>query len=79
MIGTRLDDYITLTINDFSNFSGIGRTLVRQMLDDGRLRGVRVGRKKLLVDVSSYREMIARQRAEGFPAYDLTAPGDCKA
>src|SRR3981189_2993552 len=72
MLATQLDDYITLTINDFCNFTGIGRTLCRQMLDDGRLRGVRVGAKKILVDVSSYREMVAKQAAEGMPEYTVT-------
>ncbi len=72
MIATQLDDYITLPINEFCTFTGIGRTLCRQMLADGRLRAVRVGAKKILVDVSSYREMIAKQAKEGLPEY--TAP-----
>jgi excisionase family DNA binding protein len=55
-----LDEYITLSINDFCRYTGIGRTSVYLMLEDGRLRSKRLG-KKVLIEVASYREWLAKQ------------------
>jgi hypothetical protein len=42
------------------------------MIADGRLRAIRVGKRKLLVDADSWREYCALQRAEGVPEYTAT-------
>src|SRR4051812_44720753 len=68
-----LDKYITLPINEFCSVTGLGATLVRQMIKDGRLSCYRAGRKKLLIVVQSYLDLIAKQQAEGDPGYAHTA------
>ena len=73
MRGSNLDDYITMPLNDFCHFTGLGRTLARQMISDGRLRAVRIGAKRLLVDIAIYRELIAKQAADGVPEYNAPA------
>ena len=67
-------DYISLPIREFCRVTGMGETLARQMIADGRLRAVRVGRKKLLVDVESWREYMRKQAADGTPEYRGTGP-----
>jgi hypothetical protein len=62
-----------MSIGPFCWFTGLGEKLVRRMVADGRLRAVRIGTKKLLIDVGSYRELMARQAAEGLPEYPHTA------
>jgi len=42
------------------------------MLSDGRLQGLRVGPKKLVVVVQSYLDLIAKQANDGVPFYDKT-------
>lgn len=67
-------EYMSLPVREFCRLSGMGETLVRQMIADGRLRAVRVGKKKLLVDVESWREYMRKQALEGTPEYDRTRP-----
>src|SRR5262249_32787760 len=67
---SEIDFFISLPIADFCRRVGIGQTLCREMIMDGRLRAVRAGQKKLLVDVSSWREYMHRQAVEGVPNYD---------
>jgi hypothetical protein len=64
--------YLSLPIPEFCLRTGIGQSLCRAMIADGRLRAVRVGRKKLLVDVASWRELMQRQAETGTPEYDRT-------
>ena len=65
-----LTGYITLPIPEFCSVTGLGKTLVREMISDGRLQGYRAGTKKLLVVVQSYLDLVAKQQAEGVPEYD---------
>jgi len=65
-------DPISLPINEFCRRAGIGQTLAREMISDGRLRATRVGKKKLLVDVESWREHLRRHAVEGVPEYNAT-------
>ena len=65
-----LTGYITLPIPEFCAVTGLGRTLVREMLKDGRLQAYRAGKKKLLVVVQSYLDLVAKQATEGVPEYD---------
>lgn len=69
----QVDEFYTLSVREFCLRASLGETVVREMLKDGRLRAVRVG-KKLLVDVASWREYMQRQRKEGVPEYDHTRP-----
>lgn len=68
---TTIDEYFTLSIREFCRRSGMGETLCRGMIADGRLRSVRVGKKKILVDVASWREYLRKQAVEGVPEYDV--------
>jgi excisionase family DNA binding protein len=47
---------IWITVEDATRVSGIGRTLLYKMLNDGRLKGVHAGRKRL-VSVKSIEEL----------------------
>jgi len=67
-----LDKYITLPIHEFCSVTGLGSTLVREMIRDGRLKSFRAGRKKLLIVVQSYLDLIAKQAVEGDPGYGHT-------
>ena len=44
MISLPLPHYISLPLNEFCAISGLGNTLVREMIKDGRLQTVRVGK-----------------------------------
>jgi hypothetical protein len=61
-----IDEVISLPLPKFCLVSGLGHTTVREMIKDGRLETVRVG-KRLLVVVDSYRRLIDKQRREGVP------------
>ena len=66
------DFYFTMPIADFCRRAGIGQTLCRQMIADGRLRAVRAGKKKLLIEVASWREYIQRENERGTTEYPKT-------
>src|SRR4051794_10262225 len=65
-----LTGYITLPIPEFCSVTGLGQTLVREMVKDGRLQAYRAGKKRLLVVVQSYLDLVAKQQAEGVPEYN---------
>jgi excisionase family DNA binding protein len=54
-------EIITAPIPDFCRLSGLGRSLVYEMIDDGRLESILIGRRRLIV-VDSYRRLIEQQR-----------------
>jgi hypothetical protein len=66
------DFYFTMPIAEFCRRAGIGQTLCRQMIADGRLRAVRAGKKKLLIEVASWREYIQRETERGTTEYPKT-------
>src|ERR1051325_7362107 len=74
MISLPLPHYISLPLNEFWAISGLGNTLVREMIKDGRLQSVRVGKKRLLIVVKSYLDFIEKQQVEGVPEYERTQP-----
>lgn len=55
-------DRITAPVNEFCRLSGIGRSLVYEMISDGRLASITIGKRRLIV-LDSYRELIERHRA----------------
>lgn len=67
-----IEEYFSLPIVEFCRRAGIGQTLCREMIADGRLRAVRAGKKKLLVDVGSWREYMQRQATAGVPEYNVS-------
>ena len=64
-------DPIGCPIFTFCIREGIGSTTVRKLIADGSIKAFRVGRK-LMVDVRSYREFVAKQLREGMPEYTAT-------
>jgi excisionase family DNA binding protein len=63
---------ITASIHQFCMYTGLGQTLVREMIADGRLEAVRVGKKKLIIIMQSYLNWLEKQKAEGLPEYSPT-------
>jgi excisionase family DNA binding protein len=62
MSANPMEDKITTTISDFCRLSGIGRTSVYEMISDGRLQSVTIGRRRLVI-IESYRALLARNLA----------------
>ena len=56
------DRIISASINEFCILSGLGRTLVYDMINDGRLDSVKIGKRRLIL-IDSYRRLIERERA----------------
>ncbi len=59
---TTANDIITAPIGEFCRLSGIGRTRVYELLGDGTLASITVGKRRLIV-LESYRSLIERQRS----------------
>ena len=54
-------DRITVPVGEFCRLAGIGRSLVYEMIGDGRLDSITIGKRRLIV-LDSYRRLIERQR-----------------
>jgi excisionase family DNA binding protein len=54
-------DRITAPIGEFCRLTGIGRSLVYELIGDGRLDSILIGRRRLIV-IESYRRLVERQR-----------------
>jgi excisionase family DNA binding protein len=66
---TKLDlppatDAITAPVDKFCVLSGLGKNTVYQMIGDGRLASIKIGRRRLVV-VDSYRRLIQEEQAAG--------------
>lgn len=55
-------DRITAPIGEFCKLAGIGRSLVYEMISDGRLDSILIGKRRLVV-IESYHRLVERQRA----------------
>jgi excisionase family DNA binding protein len=53
---------ITAPIGEFCKLAGIGRSLVYEMIGDGRLESITIGKRRLII-LDSYRRLVERQRA----------------
>jgi excisionase family DNA binding protein len=56
-----LSDIITAPITEFCRISGLGRSKVYELLNDGLLDSVRFGKRRLIL-LASYHQLIERQR-----------------
>jgi hypothetical protein len=69
---------ITASVGEFCRIAGIGRTLAYELIGDGSLDSIRIGKRRLIV-LDSYRRLIERQRAgqdrTGSPAAHKHAAG----
>jgi hypothetical protein len=60
---------ITATIPEFRRISGIGRSRIYELLDEGALESVHIGTRRLIM-IDSYRQLLTRLQAaqqEGGP------------
>ena len=55
-------DAITAPVDKFCILSGLGKNTVYQMIGDGRLASIKIGRRRLVV-VDSYRRLIQEEQA----------------
>jgi excisionase family DNA binding protein len=55
-------DAITAPGDKFCGLSGLGKNTVYQMIGDGRLASIKIGRRRLVV-VDSYRRLIQEEQA----------------
>ncbi len=55
-------DAITAPVDKFCVLSGLGKNTVYQMIGDGRLASIKIGRRRLVV-VDSYRRLIQEEQA----------------
>lgn len=65
------DRIITAPIADFCILSGLGRSRVYELLADGTLESVKIGKRRLVI-IDSYRRLIEQQRGST-PAQDPAA------
>jgi excisionase family DNA binding protein len=65
---------ITVPIDQFCKLAGIGRSLVYEMLGDGRLESITIGRRRLII-TDSFRRLVEQQRAAGATSGTRCAPG----
>jgi excisionase family DNA binding protein len=70
-VDTISDRIISAPIGEFCVLSGLGRTVVYEMIGDGRLDAIKIGKRRLVL-IDSYRRLIERQRAAAPPG--RTAP-----
>ena len=54
------DRIITTPVGEFCRLSGLGRTKVYELLGDGTLNSITIGKRRLIV-LDSYRSLIERQ------------------
>jgi hypothetical protein len=54
------DRIITAPVGEFCRLSGLGRTKVYELLGDGTLASITIGKRRLIV-LDSYRSLIKRQ------------------
>jgi excisionase family DNA binding protein len=55
------DRIISAPVGEFCVLSGLGRTVVYEMIGDGRLDSIKIGKRRLIL-IESYRRLIERQR-----------------
>jgi hypothetical protein len=56
-----IDRMITTLVSQFCQMTGTGRTRLYELLNDGFLDSIRIGKRRLIV-LDSYRRLIEQQR-----------------
>jgi hypothetical protein len=56
------DRIISAPVGEFCVLSGLGRTVVYEMMGDGRLDSIKIGKRRLIL-IDSYRRLVEQQRA----------------
>ena len=57
-----IDAIISAPVDVFCRISGLGRNSVFEMIADGRLESVKIGRRRLVI-IDSYRRLIREEQA----------------
>jgi excisionase family DNA binding protein len=57
------NDIITATIPEFCRVSGNGRSKTYELLAEGRLKSIKIGKRRLIL-INSYRELVDELLAE---------------
>jgi hypothetical protein len=55
------DRIISALIGEFCVLSGLGRTVVYEMIGDGQLESIKIGKRRLIL-IDSYRKLVAEKR-----------------
>jgi excisionase family DNA binding protein len=66
------DRIISAPVGEFCVLSGLGRTVVYEMIGDGRLESIKIGKRRLIL-LDSYRRLIENQLSA--PTQGQTAEG----
>ena len=61
-MNTALNHRITISVDEAMSATGIGRTLLYELLNDRSIRSIKVGKKRLVI-VASIHEWIAGQES----------------
>ena len=56
------DDIITAPIQEFCRISGIGRSKTYELLDEGKLQSIKIGKRRLIV-VRSWKQLVEEKLA----------------
>jgi excisionase family DNA binding protein len=74
-VDTISDRIISAPIGEFCILSGLGRTVVYEMINNGRLESIKIGKRRLIL-IESYRRLIEQQRAlPSLPGKKVGPPG----
>jgi excisionase family DNA binding protein len=57
-----MENQITATIAEFCRMTGIGRSSVYELISEGAIASITMGRRRLIV-IESYRALVARKQA----------------
>jgi excisionase family DNA binding protein len=56
-------DIITAPIPEFGRLSGLGRSKTYELIGEGKLKSIKIGKRRLIV-ISSWRQLVEEQLAE---------------
>lgn len=62
LMSTALNQRITISVDEAMSAIGVGKTLLYELLNDGSLRSIKVGKKRLVI-VESIHEWIANMES----------------
>ncbi len=61
-MGSPSDQIITAPVAEFCRLSGLGRSRVYELIGDGTLDSITIGKRRLIV-IDSYRRLVERRRS----------------
>jgi len=67
------EDIITSTITEFCRITGSGRSKVYELINDGSIKSIKIGKRRLVV-VDSYRQLVKEELASQQAAASAPKP-----